>query len=661
MSHVVVGTAQPNATALLTRYRHVLRPVIAALLVSASYYLGAKIGFLLTFKPHPVSTLWPPNSILFAALLLCPLRWWWFLLLAAFPAHLATQLNADIPLTMILCWFVSNCSEALFGASVLRYLTKNQVRFDSIYNVGMFLLVALLAPFLSSFLDAGFVVLNQFGTSSYWDVFRMRFFSNTLASLTLVPLILTWARRGISSIQNAPPRRYLEAALLAAGLLAVGLISFAARDIAANTTPALLYLPLPVLLWAAIRFGPEGLSVSLLVVSLFAIWGAITASRPFTTESAEANALSVQLFLIVGAMTLLFLAAVIRERDETSQRNRAILRANPDMVFLMSNHGVYLDYHVRDQNELLRRPEMFLGKHVREVLPPQLSDDVLKLLEKSARSDEPQVLEYSLQIGNEEKQYEARLIGMDGDKTLTIVRDVTERQRASQALKDSQAKLHQSHTQVRSLLGRLIDVQESERRRISRELHDDLSQKIATLSVDISRLKRQLPLTDAELVTRLDDLRENTNSLTNDVRRLSHQLHPAVLEHLGLVTALESYIGNFKDEEQIDVSLTAELGDERVPFQTSICIYRVAVEALRNVSRHSGAASAAISLKRVDGLLELRVSDSGKGFDVETFIKGGGLGLVSIEERLRLLQGSCEIHSRPEKGTTLIARVPLTN
>lgn len=661
MSQLVVDTAKPNRIPLITRYQHVLRPVFAALLISTSYYLGAKIGFLLTFKPHPVSTLWPPNSILFAALLLCPLRWWWFILLAAFPAHLATQLNADIPLTMIMCWFVSNCSEALLGASLLRYLTKNQVTLDSIHNVAMFLLVALLAPFVSSFLDAGFVVLNGFGTGSYWGVFRMRFFSNTLASLTLVPLILTWARGGIASIRNAPPKRYLEGALLTAGLLIVGVVSFAAQDVAANTTPALLYLPLPVLLWAAIRFGPEGLSASLVVVSLFAIWGAITGRGPFTTESAEANALSVQLFLIVGAMTLLFLAAVIRERDETSQRNRAILRANPDMVFLMSNQGVYLDYHVRDQNELLRRPEMFLGKNVREVLPPQVADDVMNLLEKCAGSDEPQVLEYALRIGNEEKHYEARLIGMEGDKTLSIVRDVTDRQRASQALKDSQAKLHESHTQIRSLLGRLIDVQESERRRISRELHDDLSQKIATLSVGISRLKRRLPLTDAELTTQLDELRENTNSLTNEIRRLSHQLHPAVLEHLGLVTALESYIGNFKDEEQIDVSLTAEIGEERVPFQTSICIYRVAVEALRNVSRHSGAASAAISLKWVDGLLELQVSDSGKGFNVDDFRNSGGLGLVSIEERLRLLHGSCEIHSTPQKGTTLVARVPLTN
>lgn len=661
MSQLVVGRAEPSRTELINRYQHVLRPVAAALLVSAAYYAGAKVGFALTFKPHPVSTLWPPNSILFAALLLLPLRWWWLIVLAVFPAHLLSQLNADIPVAMLLSWFISNCSEALFGASVLRHLTKDQVKFDSMYNVGMFLLVACLAPFLSSFLDAAFVVLNQYGNSSYWNVFRMRFFSNTLASVTVVPLILTWARGGTASVRNAPAKRYLEATLLATGLLIVGLVSFGAEQVGQDTTPAFLYLPLPLLLWAAIRFGPRGLSAALMMVSLCAIWGAIHGLGPFSTHSPETNALSVQLFLIVAAMTLLFLAAVIQERDETSQRNRAILRANPDMVFLMSNQGVYLDYHTRDGSDLLVRPDMFLGKHVRDVLPPQLAEDVIKLLAKSGSADEPQVLEYSLRLGAEDKHYEARLIGMEGGKTLSIVRDVTDRERALRALQDSQTKLHQSHTQVRSLLGRLIDVQESERRRISRELHDDLSQKIATLSVAISRLKRRLPLDDGELITELDDLRENTNSLTNEIRRLSHQLHPAVLEHLGLVTALESYIGSFKDEEQIHVSLTAEIGEERVPFQTSICLYRVAVEALRNVSRHSGAASAAITLKRVDGLLELQVSDSGKGFDVDTFRKGGGLGLVSIEERLRLLQGSCEIHSSPEKGTTLVARVPLTN
>ena len=530
MSDFVVDTTEPNAS--LSRTPHFFRLLLAASLVGLAYYAGAKIGLALTFQPHPVSTLWPPNAILFATLLLTQTRRWWIFLVAAFPAHLLAQVNADIPTTLILCWYVSNCSEALISASLLRYLAGPEVNLNKTHSVALFIFALLVGGLLSSFLDAGFVMANSFGDSPYWTVFRMRFFSNTLASLTVVPVILTWARGELAPLRSISWRRYLEVGLLTLGLLIVGLISVSANVAGENTRLSLLYLPLPLLLWAAIRFGPRGASVALLIVSIFEIWGAIHGLGPFSSQSAELNALSVQLFLILASMPLMFLAALIKE-------------------------------------------------------------------------------------------------------------------------------LEQAQELIRKLLGRAIDVQETERRRISRELHDDLNQKIATLSMSISWLKRKVPLADAELIAELEQLRQTTNGLTNEVRRLSHQLHPAVLEHLGLVTALESYVASFRDEEQIDVRLNADLGDERIPFPPSICLYRVAVEALRNVARHSGAKSAMVTLKRRHDVLELRVADSGKGFDVETFRQGGGLGLISVEERLRLLQGSCEIRSTPQRGTTLVARVPL--
>src|SRR6185369_4914241 len=354
------------------------------------YYIGAQIGFGLTFQPHPVSTLWPPNSILLAALLLSPVRSWWFLLLSAFPAHLLAQLNANIPLTMILSWFVSNCSEALIGASILRYLTKSEMRFDNTYHVGMFILVAFLAPFLSSFIDAAFVMLNRFGNTAFWDLFRMRFFSNVMASLTLVPLILTWWRGEFPKLGTIPWKRYLESALLVTGIVIVGIIT---QEAELNKTPALLYLPLPFLLWAAIRFGPKGSSAVLLFVTVFEIWVAIHGHGPFASQSAESNALSVQLFLILASMPLLFLAALIKEREQAQEAAT---------------------------------------------------------------------------------QKEERLV---------LALDTA--QQASQALSVSREKLHQSHSQIRALLGKLIDAQESERRRISRQLHDDLNQKIASLSMGI--------------------------------------------------------------------------------------------------------------------------------------------------------------------------------
>src|SRR6266404_5308518 len=203
------------------------RPFFAALLVFAAYYIGAKIGFALTFQPHPVSVLWPPNSILLAALLLTPVRVWWVILLAAFPAHLAAQLQSNVPPTMILCWFISNSCEALIGAGCVRYLIDRPVRFDRLRNVGIFcFFAAFLGPFLSSFLDAAFVVINHWGQDSYWQVWRIRFTSNVLTALTLVPLIVTWSADGIGWLGKMRRARFVEAALLLVGLLSVATIVF---------------------------------------------------------------------------------------------------------------------------------------------------------------------------------------------------------------------------------------------------------------------------------------------------------------------------------------------------------------------------------------------------------------------------------------------------
>src|SRR5436190_6954003 len=123
------------------------RLLVIGLWVFAGYYLGCKIGFALTFKPHPVSVLWPPNSILVAALLLTPPRVWWFALLAALPAHLAAQLQSHVPPLMILCWFISNSCEAVIGAGLTRYLIGEPIRFTTLRNVVIFCLcVVVIVP-----------------------------------------------------------------------------------------------------------------------------------------------------------------------------------------------------------------------------------------------------------------------------------------------------------------------------------------------------------------------------------------------------------------------------------------------------------------------------------------------------------------------------------
>ena len=291
------------------------RPFFAALVVFAAYYLGAKIGFALTLRPHPVSVLWPPNSILLAALLLAPVRIWWVLLLAAFPAHLTAELESHVPPTMVFCWFISNSCEALISASCIRYLIDRPVQFDRLRNVGIFcFFAAFLGPFLSSFLDAAFVVLNHWGHDNYWEIWRIRFTSNALAALTLTPLIVMWGAEGIAWLGKIRRPRFLEASLLLLGLLSVNTIVF--YKLAPTADSTLLYLPLPFLIWAAVRFGSRGASAAICTLTFLAIWSAGHGYGPFSTRSAEENALSIQMFLIVMSVPLLLLAAVIEERGK---------------------------------------------------------------------------------------------------------------------------------------------------------------------------------------------------------------------------------------------------------------------------------------------------------------------------------------------------------
>jgi two-component system sensor kinase FixL len=286
-----------------------------AILVFVGYYLGAKIGFALTFKPHPVSVLWPPNSILLAALLLTPPRTWWVLLLAALPAHWLVQLQSDVPPRMILCWYVSNSCEALIGAASTRYLMRTPVRLGRLRNVAVFSFCCIfLGPFLSSFLDSAFVALNGWGQGSYWETWRIRFGSSALAALTIAAFIVAWKTKGITSWRSFSRGTWIEAICLLLGLCAVPFVLFNIPWSTADS--ALLYAPFPFMLWAAVRFGARGATAAILAIAFLAIWGVAHGHGPFSDRSAEENALSVQLFLIFMSLPLLFLAALIEERSK---------------------------------------------------------------------------------------------------------------------------------------------------------------------------------------------------------------------------------------------------------------------------------------------------------------------------------------------------------
>src|SRR4051812_40668844 len=288
--------------------------VATALLVAAGYYAGANLGILLRFPPSVPSAVWPPNSILTATLLLAPRRRWWIYLLAALPAHLAAELPAW-PATLVFALFATNCSEAVLAALFVRRFNEAPECLDTLRRVAVFIAGAvLLAPFLSSFPDAAAV--NALLGQPFWAVWRTRFASNILTELTVAPAILmaVCARRSAAPFSTV--RRRVEAALLAALLVTAAVLVFATGQgniaaIAGTTSLPAVWL-FPFLLWAAVRFGPLGSSVSLLVTTLVAIWGATHARGPFTALPDYVP--SLQIFLSVIAVPLMCLAALVEER-----------------------------------------------------------------------------------------------------------------------------------------------------------------------------------------------------------------------------------------------------------------------------------------------------------------------------------------------------------
>jgi signal transduction histidine kinase len=223
----------------------------------------------------------------------------------------------------------------------------------------------------------------------------------------------------------------------------------------------------------------------------------------------------------------------------------------------------------------------------------------------------------------------------------------------------AERSLQASERELRSLTGRLLQAQETERGRLARELHDDLNQNLALVSVELELLRQQPPASPAQLGSQLADLLTKVKHLSSSVHNLSHQLHPAKLEQLGLVAAVRSLCKELKQSYGVPIEFAHRDVPETLPQGANLCLYRIAQEALANVIKHSGAGQAAVELQGGASSIHLRIRDDGRGFDAGSAGRKGGLGLVSVRERLQLVGGSLSIESSPTGGTRIEATIPL--
>ncbi len=207
---------------------------------------------------------------------------------------------------------------------------------------------------------------------------------------------------------------------------------------------------------------------------------------------------------------------------------------------------------------------------------------------------------------------------------------------------------------------RLIEAQEQERTRIARELHDDIGQRLAMLTIELDQLTQRYSDLPAGLIYYVEQLRHQCSSIAVDVQSLSHELHSSKLEYLGIVTAMRAFCKEFAEQQDVEVVIASDEVPRTLPPETSLCLFRVLQEALQNALKHSGVRHFEVELRYSSNVIRLAVRDSGSGFDAEQRMNSSGLGLVSMAERVKLVNGELSIDSRPNSGTTIHARVPLS-
>ena len=654
--------------------------LIAAILVAIAYYTGAKVGLALTFQPHPISSLWPPNSLLLAGLLLTPTRAWWMLILAALPAHLAAELQSGVPMTMVLGWFASNCSEALLGAALIRFLIAEPLRFDSFKHVCTFLLCGVVvSPLLSTFLDTALVKLIGFGEGSYWQLFRLRFFSNALAALILVPVTITWVNAGLQAIQHTVRHRRVEWALIFLGLLVTSVLIFEHGQSDPAITPALLYAPLPFLLWAAVRLGPLGLTSSLVLVVALAIWGAIHGQGPFVANSPEENARSVQLFLIAVAVPLLLFAAVMEERRKaqealqiSEERALKVFRASPDpMVIVRLSDGEIIDVNDRWESAFGYSRAEATGRSTADLgIYANLKDrkTYLELTAKeSIRNFEVDLLDRNGEIHH--TIFSGDRVEVAGTQCLiTVIRDLTLQKRAEREAQERRMEV--MHLSRVVMLGELSGS-------LAHELNQPLTailsnaqaaqRLIATGRVDVQELRDILTdIVDenrraGEIIRRLRALfkksgtqfqRLSSNELVNEVLALSRG---------DLLTR------NIEVVSQLSPQPADTYGD-RIQLQ------QVLLNLINNASEAMDFAGSARTLTiktapTADGFVTIFVIDTGPGIPAERMDRlfepfftskqhGLGLGLSISRSIVTAHGGHLLARNNPKSGATFRVLLP---
>jgi len=301
-----------------------VRTAFGVLASGACYYVATRIAWVLCFPDSKVSLFFPPHAVLVSILLIVPTRHWWAYVLAAAGSHFFATQQADWPILYALHCEAFDAVQNVLTAAGIRMFIRSPFNLITLREAVIFVLIAVfIVPVGTAFWGAAFTISNHFGTH-YWVEWRNLSISNGVTAIVLIPVILIVVHQlATKGAKAAPgPGRILEACFLAVNILAVGYVVFDRSPAGPDTSPILLYAPIPLLIWAALRFGLGGMSASMLAITVLAIWGTMHGRGPFLTQTPAENALALQSFLLMTATPLMLLAVAIDDERRSTEALR---------------------------------------------------------------------------------------------------------------------------------------------------------------------------------------------------------------------------------------------------------------------------------------------------------------------------------------------------
>jgi PAS domain S-box-containing protein len=645
-------------------------------LVFVLYFAAGELGLVVPFTSSNVSPVWPAAGVAVAAVLLFGLRVAPAVAVAAFFVNFLTPL----PKSAAVCIGLGNALSAVCAGYLLVQFPDFEVSLPRLKDVWRFVSVAaLVATTVAAAVGVTALTLTHTKAwSGYGSAWRIWWLGDAMGVLVVAPLMLT----GRELLRVCRGWRAFELSVVSLAVLATSLLIFGRWTVVRDDV--LAFVVFPFVIWAALRFRVAGAALMVLLIASVAVWGTARGFGPFVNHTALHNAVLLQLFIAVTSLTGLMLAAVINERERLGvafESERKLLTESEalkqDLEQLVGEHTAELErntaqlaYQARlldlaNDAILVRTADgiiTYWNEGAERLYGWTKAEAVGKTTQELIRTEFPE--DVSAIFASDRWEGELRQRCRDGSELAVASRWTT--------LYDSQGKpvnwleintditaRKEAEESARRLSGRILTLQDDERRRIARGLHDSLGQYLAALKMNLDQLSA------SNYRTLASECSEIVDKCFTETRTISHLLHPPLLDEAGFGSAARWYAEGFAKRSGIKVNLNLPATFDRLHRDIEIALFRAVQEALTNVHRHSGGSVVDISLSVDATEARLEIKDDGRGIPHKTLkhltegTADTGVGIAGMRERIRELGGSLRLKS-DRNGTLLRIAIPIS-